>query len=31
MRQHFIKNGLARFSAGVSAEFQRSLQSEVED
>ncbi|MCG6888272.1 MAG: VOC family protein [Gammaproteobacteria bacterium] len=31
MRQHFIKNGLARFSAGVSAEFQRSLQSDVED
>ncbi len=31
MRQHFIENGLARFSAGVSVEFQRSLQSEAED
>jgi catechol 2,3-dioxygenase-like lactoylglutathione lyase family enzyme len=31
MRQHFIDNGLARFSAGVSEEFQRSLQGEVED
>jgi catechol 2,3-dioxygenase-like lactoylglutathione lyase family enzyme len=31
MRQHFIDHGLAKFSAGVSVEFQRSLQSEAED
>ncbi len=31
MRQHFIENGLAKFSAGVSVEFQRSLQSEADD
>jgi hypothetical protein len=25
MRQYFLENGLARFSAGVSAEFQQAL------
>jgi catechol 2,3-dioxygenase-like lactoylglutathione lyase family enzyme len=31
MRQYFLENGLARFSAGVSAEFQQALQSEADD
>jgi catechol 2,3-dioxygenase-like lactoylglutathione lyase family enzyme len=31
MRQYFLENGLARFSAEVSAEFQQALQSEADD
>jgi hypothetical protein len=28
MRQHFLKNGLAKYSKGVSIEFQKSLESD---
>jgi hypothetical protein len=31
MRRHFLENGLARFSAGVSTEFQQMLRNEAGD
>jgi len=31
MRKHFLEQGLARFSTGISSEFQESLQDEDGD